>query len=382
LFSTDGGKPSVTRPPRVVLDSTDLDRLFDALGDRGFTVVGPTVRDGAIVLEELEDASLLPAGWRDDQSAARYRLEKDESPRSFAARTGPHSWKRYLHPPRLTLSRLGPDGTPEAQVAPEHRAFFGVRPCDLAAIRKLDRVMAGGAVADPAYVARRERVFIVAVNCTEPGGTCFCASMGTGPEATEGFDVALTEVVRDGSSFFVAEAGSAAGRDLLDALPTRPAAEDEVRAAEESLGAARGRMGRTLDTTALPERLRASRESAGWEEVAARCFGCASCTLVCPTCFCWTVEDTTDLQGAGATRTRRWDSCFGLDFSFIHGGSVRTSRAARYRHWMLHKLSTWHDQFAASGCVGCGRCITWCPAGIDITEEAQRIKAPPPGSAP
>jgi sulfhydrogenase subunit beta (sulfur reductase) len=375
-------EPPVTRTPSVVLDSADLDSLFDALRERGFTVVGPTVRDGAIVLDELESASRLPVGWRDEQAPARYRLERDTGPRTFAARLGPHSWKRYLHPERLTLWRLGEDGAPEHEAAPPRRAFFGVRPCDLAAIGRLDRVMAGGAVPDPAYVARRDRVFVVAVNCTEPGGTCFCASMGTGPEAHDGFDLALTELAGQDSHVFLVEAGSDAGVEVVRALPTRHAADDEVGAARAALARARETMGRTLDTTALPERLRASREHPRWEEIAGRCFGCASCTLVCPTCFCWTVEDTTDLRGVAAARTRRWDSCFGLDFSFIHGGSVRTSRAARYRHWMLHKLSTWHDQFGTSGCVGCGRCITWCPAGIDITEEARLIAAAPPGSGP
>jgi sulfhydrogenase subunit beta (sulfur reductase) len=372
----------VTHTPPVVLDSADLERLFDALHERGFTVVGPTVRDGAIVLDEIESASMLPVGWRDDQAPARYRLERDASLRCFSTRVSPHSWKRYLHPPRLTLFKLRADGTREDEAPPPRRAFVGVRPCDVAAIARLDRVMAHGTVADPAYVARRDGTFIVAVNCTEPGGTCFCASMGTGPKAGEGFDLALTELVGNGGHAFLVEAGSEGGRELLDALPTRPAADAEVQAAGEALSAAHERMGRRLDTTALAERLRASHEHPRWEEIASRCFGCASCTLVCPTCFCWTVEDATDVLDTSAARTRRWDSCFGLDFSFIHGGSVRTSRAARYRHWMLHKLSTWHDQFGTSGCVGCGRCITWCPAGIDITEEARQIAAAPPGSTP
>ena len=81
------------------------------------------------------------------------------------------------------------------------------------------------------------------------------------------------------------------------------------------------------------------------------------------------------LYGARAERWRKWDSCFTLDFSYIHGGSVRTSAAARYRQWLSHKLATWIDQFGSSGCVGCGRCITWCPVGIDITEEVAAIRA-------
>jgi hypothetical protein len=91
--------------------------------------------------------------------------------------------------------------------------------------------------------------------------------------------------------------------------------------------------------------------------------------LVCPTCFCSTVEDTTDLSGEVATRTRVWDSCFTLGHSYIHGGSVRPTTATRYRQWLTHKLDTWWDQFGTSGCVGCGRCTTWCPAEIDLLAE-------------
>jgi ferredoxin len=366
----------VIGPGSFALDLPDLDRLFQALRERGHVVVGPTVRDGAIVLDELERASDLPVGWRDEQEPGRYRLLKGAGPRAFACTLGPQSWKKYLHPARLALQRTGPDGEGVAGGPPPPRyAFVGIRPCELAAIAKLDRVMTGSGVTDAPYAARREGVFLVAVNCTRPGGTCFCASTGTGPRATAGFDIVLTEVVRDDTHVLVAEPGSPRGQEVLTALPARPAAREDVRVAEETVAEAASHMGRTLETTGLPERLRTVYEHPRWEEVARRCLSCANCTLVCPTCFCWTAEDATDLVGASA-RTRRWDSCFGLEFSFIHGGSVRTSGAARYRHWLLHKLCTWHDQFGASGCVGCGRCITWCPAGIDITEEARAVAAP------
>jgi ferredoxin len=111
-----------------------------------------------------------------------------------------------------------------------------------------------------------------------------------------------------------------------------------------------------------------------WDEVATRCLSCANCTMVCPTCFCTTVEDVTDLSGEHAERWQRWDSCFTQAFSYVHGGSVRPSTKAKYRQWMTHKLATWLDQFGSSGCVGCGRCITWCPVGIDITEEVRAIR--------
>ena len=110
-----------------------------------------------------------------------------------------------------------------------------------------------------------------------------------------------------------------------------------------------------------------------WKDVARRCLTCGNCTMVCPTCFCTTVEDASDLSGQRVSRSQRWDSCFDLQFTNLHGGSIRSSTQSRYRQWISHKLSTWHDQFGGSGCVGCGRCIVWCPVGIDITAEAMAL---------
>jgi sulfhydrogenase subunit beta (sulfur reductase) len=366
----------------AVLEFSKLDSLFDALGAQGFRIIGPAVREGAVVLDELRRAADLPVGWRDDQQPARYRLQADNSGAAFAWTAGPHSWKRYLHPLRLVLWRARRDeggfAITQGPEAPERYAFFGVRPCDLAAIAVLDRALA----ADPVYAARRASAFVVAVNCTTPGGTCFCASLGTGPEAAAGHDLVLTELLHEGH-LFVVEAGSSRGAEMLAALPTRVATEAETQAKASALSAAAAGMGRPLETRGLKEALAASLEHPRWDDVAQRCLACGNCTLVCPTCFCTTVEDTTDLAGDEAVRARRWSSCFGVDFSYIHGGSLRASTRARYRQWLTHKLSTWHDQFGTAGCVGCGRCITWCPAGIDITEEVRAIReAPPPRSAP
>jgi Fe-S-cluster-containing hydrogenase component 2 len=134
-------------------------------------------------------------------------------------------------------------------------------------------------------------------------------------------------------------------------------------------------MGRELDTDGIKELLYANYDHPRWDQVADRCISCGNCTMVCPTCFCTTVEDTTDLEGEHVERRQLWDSCFTIDYSHIHGGAVRTSTRSRYRQWMTHKLATWWDQFDSSGCVGCGRCITWCPVGIDLTEEALAIRA-------
>ena len=262
----------------------------------------------------------------------------------------------------------------------EPLAFIGVRACELRAIAIQDRVFLSGRYFDNPYKIRRDQAFIVAVNCGQAGGTCFCVSMDAGPKVETGFDLALTELVEEGRHLFVLEVGSAAGADLAKDLPARPATEEEIEAAERVVARTKGQMGRSLETDGLKELLQANPDHPRWDEVAERCLTCGNCTNVCPTCFCTTIEDTTDLVGAAAERVRRWDSCFTLDFSYIHGGSVRNSARSRYRQWMTHKLAHWIDQFGSSGCVGCGRCITWCPVGIDITEEAAAIRASPEAS--
>jgi len=369
---------------KLAIEQDGLQRIIDALARRGYRVIGPTVRDGAIIYDTVTRLDELPVGWTDQQDGGRYRPKWRGDGALFGYAVGPHSWKRFLHPPaeRLWQARREENGFAivESEGAAEPLAFIGVRACELRAIAIQDRVFLSGRYFDNPYKIRRDQAFIVAVNCGQAGGTCFCVSMDAGPKVETGFDLALTELVEEGRHLFVLEVGSAAGADLAKDLPARPATEEEIEAAERVVARTKGQMGRSLDTDGLKELLQANPDHPRWDEVAGRCLTCGNCTNVCPTCFCTTIEDTTDLVGAAAERVRRWDSCFTLDFSYIHGGSVRNSARSRYRQWMTHKLAHWIDQFGSSGCVGCGRCITWCPVGIDITEEAAAIRASPEAS--
>jgi ferredoxin len=356
----------------VVQILPDLVGLFDALHADGRAIIGPTVRGDAIILAELDEPAALPYGWRADVAAGRYRLRHDGEPRAFTHTSSPQSWKQVVHPPRerlLSADRTDDGFTVDAE-APEPRriALLGVRPCDLRAIGVLDRVLGDGG----RYAGRRREMFIVAVNCTEPGDACFCVSAGGGPRAGAGYDLALTERP-DGT--YLATAGTALGATLLDRLPGIPATAAEVSAGDEAVDGAASRMGRALPPGDLRSLLTERRDSPHWEDVGARCLTCANCTMVCPTCFCTSVTDTTHVTGDHAERWQTWDSCFDLNFSHIHGGPVRTSRDSRYRQWLTHKFSAWHDQFGEAGCVGCGRCIAWCPVGIDITAELQAFNA-------
>jgi ferredoxin len=353
-----------------VIERGSFDGLFAALERRGYTIVGPTVRDGAIVYDRILGAADLPVGWTDEQDGGSYRLRRRDDEALFGYAVGPHSWKQYQLPAdvRLWRARVDERGAmadiTEPSSEPIRYAFFGARSCELHAIGILERVIGKS---DPAP-------FIVAVQCAHAGGTCFCVSMNTGPVATRGFDLALTEVLDGVHHYFAVEVGSERGADVLTDVAHTAAHDAELEQAAAVSARTAASMGRELDTSGIKELLYRNYEHPRWSEVADRCLTCGNCTMVCPTCFCTTVEDVTDLDGAHVERHQRWDSCFTVDYSHIHGGAVRGSPRSRYRQWMTHKLATWQDQFDSSGCVGCGRCITWCPVAIDITEEARAIR--------
>lgn len=368
----------------AIVGITGFDALLTVIRSKGYTLIGPRREAGVIRLGPIETAGCLPSDLRDVQAPGSYRTERETGAGPFAHAAPADTWKRFLYPPAERLWRAERDGDgfrmdgagPEPDDPP--LALVGVRACDLAAIATLDTVLTGdGRNADARYRQRRERTLIIAADCARAAETCFCTAMGTGPRVADGFDLVVTSLPAqagsDASSMLIA-AGSETGAALLAQVDRRPATVAEQAAGDAATAAAAAQMTRTMpgDIAAILSR---NLDHPHWGEIAERCLGCANCTLVCPTCFCASVEDTTDLAGDEAERRRVWDSCFTIEHSYIHGGAIRSSAAARYRQWMVHKLSFWHGQFGASGCVGCGRCITWCPVGIDITEEAARFAA-------
>lgn len=370
---------NVVSDNRFILPAAQLQQLFDDLRQRGYQIIAPTLQDDAIVYDAVDSVKDLPVGFTDEQRAAVYRVKRRADKSFFGYAVGPRSWKHYLYPPHQRLwqarrdEESGFDVNADQGEAPRY-AFVGVRPCDLAAIYIQDKVFLSEQYRDTYYQCRRENALLIAVNCSQPADNCFCTSVGTGPRAQGIFDLALTEVIDGSEHFFVIEVGSAQGRTILDATDAQPATEHQWHLAEQVTATAARRILKQLDTTNLRDLLYRHLDSPHWDEVAKRCLTCSNCTMVCPTCFCHTVEDTTNLQGTVAERWRRWDSCFHIDFSYIHGSPVRVSEASRYRQWITHKLASWQEQFGVLGCVGCGRCITWCPVGIDITEEVRALR--------
>jgi len=350
-----------------------LQTLFDVLNNLGFRTLGPVVKDGAIQYQDLSNADLMPRGWTEEQAPGSYKLAPGESPRCFSWATGPQAIKPWLFGAREVLWESRRDGAGGLTFNPpdaEHRplAVIGARACDLAALRLQDSHFLER-IEDPYYARRRRDLFVVAVHCTHPADTCFCASTGDGPRAESGFDLALSEL-DDG---YLLETGSERGRDVAHRLPLSVAGDHRRAQAEAEIASAARRQTRSLPSRNLKEAIFSRLEHPHWEEVAARCLSCGNCTSVCPTCFCHAEQDVPELGAGSSAHVREWDSCFSEGHSYLHGFIVRPGTDQRYRQWLSHKLGSWHEQYGRSGCVGCGRCITWCPVGIDITAEVNAI---------
>ena len=356
------------------LSRARFEALLEVLKQSGYTCIGPRQRDAAIVYDYITTEHDLPKGVCDIQSPGTYRLQETSSKRMFSWANGPQALKPMLFLSRETLWRAErrADGTlqfsgTETPAVPT--AVIGVRACDLAALQLQDQHFLKGPYSDSHYAARRDSLFLVAVNCTHPAQTCFCASTGDGPEATQGFDLVLDEL-DDG---FIVRAGSDAGASIVNQLPLTLVSKDQEDQAKAAVSTAAASQTRYLPSRNLRDILFADLEHERWENVAERCLSCGNCTSVCPTCFCHKQFDQPDLDGLSSDHYREWSSCFNSDHSYITGSTIRADNHTRYRQWLTHKLAGWHGQYGRSGCVGCGRCITWCPVGIDITEEVEAI---------
>lgn len=408
-----------------------LQTLIDILRSENYRVLAPTLDQHAIVYDEITSIGQLPKGYCDSQAPAVYQLTQTpsapENQKLFHFNLGPHSPKQFLFPPTSVLP--GPekaglakadaekaDADPTANSAREPQlvqpmAILGLRACELAAIAIQDRVLMSPPFVDSQYALRRKNLFVIAVQCTTAASTCFCPSMNTGPElpgpelpgpnsnSNPYYDLALTELVPSSdcqfTHGFLIQAGSQRGQVILDQLPSEEPTPEILEAKKQTIEDVHKKIQRAMppgpsipgpsisgpsnidgQSGDLRDALLARLNHPHWQNVADRCLSCANCTMVCPTCFCSSVDEVSDLLNESSIRQRHWDSCFNPDFSHTSGAPVRNTVRSRYRQWLTHKLATWFDQFDSSGCVGCGRCITWCPVGIDLTQEVAKLLEP------
>ncbi len=360
-------------PTPHVLPKESFQQLLQALQNKGYHILGPVVGDGSIKWGNIERVEDLPLGWKDEQQPGHYRLEQTPSGMFFDIVHGPESLKRQTFAPKEPLLQIEKrnKGFSVQEIAPpsDRVAMIGVRSCDLSGLHIQDRIFLQDQFSDPYYQARRQNLFLVAVNCTRAHATCFCASMGTGPKAESGYDLVLTESDQD----FLIQAGTPEGVEILDSLPLSQATDSRIQNDDARITDCASSQTRSVDQSSLPQSLYDAHDHKRWDNVAARCLACTNCTMVCPTCFCHAVEETPDLNQQTTEHVRVWDSCFTPDHGYIHGKNFRPTIKDRYRMWLTHKMASWIDQFGSSGCVGCGRCITWCPVGIDVTEELHAL---------
>ena len=357
-----------------LLPRSHFDSLIDTLTSMGARCLGPSVQDGAIVYTTVNSSDEFPQGVHDHQSPGSYTLSTDNSPRWFAWANGPQALKPLLFAPEELLWRVKRNQTGglefESHVPePQLTAVIGVRACDLAALALQNKHFLAGLEADPAYAARYQHLIVIAVNCTHPAATCFCQATGDGPTASEDYDLLLDELEEG----FAIQIGSVKGKEIVEKLKLQPLTASQLATIDNAHTAARQQLERQLPATDIPELLFQQQESRHWHTIGARCLSCGNCTAVCPTCFCHHSIEEPALDGTHSARLRQWNSCFSQRHSYIHGITLRQETRFRYRQWLTHKFASWVSQYGRSGCVGCGRCITWCPVGIDVTEELHRF---------
>jgi len=358
------------------LEEPGLTQLIELLKAEGFDVVGPKVENQVISYGLLDSVTDLPVGLTDVATPGSYKLLASESPTWFGYNLGSTTWRRFFDPPKRklwTAQRTQQGFTVEPNTeSTRPLAVFGARSCELAALARQDEIYLEGETVDTYYQSQRSRCVIIAVNCSKASANCFCTSTDSGPTASTGFDLCLTELMAPKHVFLVSS-GSDKGEALLAKLDKQPVSQGQLTQAKKQEAGTIAQMGHAISKETWQQLTLVDLDSSWWQDVADTCLSCGNCTLSCPTCFCSTVEDTTDLSGNIAERWQQWDSCFTGNFSYIHGGEVRHSTKSRYRQWFTHKLINWQEQFEQTGCVGCGRCITWCPVGIDLREGIQQL---------
>ncbi len=359
----------------VVIEKSELQQIFSNLSSRGFVILGPRLERGAVVIGPRTSMAELAIGLTSEHGPGHYRVSGTGRVEHFAALPANPTWRDFIFPPHspLITGHKTDKGWVFENAAddPPPYAFVGIRSCELAALGIYDHVFLTDGIHEASYAKRREPLFVLAVNCTSAANTCFCTSMKTGPRAVQGFDLALTEL----NDLFLLECGSEIGSEMLADVKWRPASAWDIGRARELEEHTEEQITRRFDSKEIADALMAALDSTEWDALGAKCLGCGNCTSVCPTCFCSTVEDRSDLKCLNTSRERRWDSCYAGDYSHVAGGNVRPTTASRHRQWVMHKFALSEEQVGRPACVGCGRCITWCPVGIDITEEVCAIRA-------
>lgn len=275
--------------------------------------------------------------------------------------------KKFLTPPVETLlkfKRSENKAEPVFDTTP--LVLFGLHPCDIKAIKHLDQAFTENNNYDRHYLSKREKTIIVGLEC-HPYDYCFCSSVGS-TFAKDGFDIMLTPA---GDSYY-AEVGTQKGEEILKKISAKSASESDSKKAEAFRAEKEKKIVRKfnkVNATTVKDLMQKSWDHKHWKELEERCLACGSCNLVCPTCFCFDVQDDVSLNLNDGERKRLWDGCMLVDFAKVGSGeNFREHRSQRIRHRINRKLNYLHDRFNSPTCVGCGRCVRACTVKIDPVE--------------
>lgn len=287
--------------------------------------------------------------------------------------------KEFAFPQRevfFTFEQIKGEAPRLTQVLPQapRHAVFGVRPCDGRGVPRMDKVF-NDHVEDTYYNTRRRNVAYVGLACNKPpSANCFCLSVGGSPVSTDGLDVLMTDL---GDRYFVA-AVTEAGKALMTEgakVFSEPSAADQKQVKQMHAAAVAHPQRAVNNPDQAPAKLKASFKSPLWDELARACIGCGICTFLCPTCHCFDIND--EVQGKAplkGQRVRTWDNCQFPDFTMHSSGhNPREGTGARLRQRVGHKFQYFYENFGMHQCVGCGRCITECPVGIDIINVVNKV---------
>lgn len=323
----------------VSLDKKELSLFVDFLS-KDYKVYGPVKKGTEHVFGPINKASELQLDYR----------------------TTILPPKKLLHKPFETMFHFTTDGDiKEKQKDEEKQVLLGVHPCDVNAIAVLDKAYMGE-YPDPYYQEKRKNTIIIALNCNTMGETCFCSLFGTGPALESKYDILMTDLENE----YLLEAGSKPGYDILEKLGVSAASSNAVAEKQNKVSILMKKMPKPISAEGLSKLLEKSFRHPIWDKLAKECLACGSCTMVCPTCFCYNVIDQIDLDIKNGQRQRVWDSCMMLEFGKVAmGGNFRKDRDARIKQRIYHKMKYMSEQFGMPGCVGCGRCIKTCIKKID-----------------
>ncbi len=314
-----------------IFKKSDLAKFFDDL-KKEYELIGPTRKNGVLTFDRIN----VPEDLVLDK-------QTDYSP------------KKFFLPPKEAIMGYDKKGI-ISNISKEKRAII-MHPCDANSLLITDRLFLDE-MPDPYYEARRKNTLLVVFKCLKPDKNCFCTSMNT--SETTNYDLYFIDV----GDKYIVSVNSDKGRAITSKskLFSPVLREGFIKVNCEK---------KLFEPTKLDSKF----PDSVWKEGSDKCLYCNACTIACPNCMCFDIKDVPDLSGESGSRIREWDSCKRPDFTEVAGGFVfRDEKLHRFKHRIYHKLKYYRDRHGRNMCVGCGRCITVCPAGIDFVDIVNKIR--------